>query len=226
MKIKSGVLFSILLILIIMNGCTNSETITGYWTGSMEMNGKTVDMSIDISQDKNMFSSYDLMLPDQPVSNLKFINGEISFSVNADSDGYIAAESHREIEKMIRKGIDYKDVEKFIHQNAETYGFMNQTGLYGNLSIDKNEFSGFYWKDLNIPTLVLYGERDDLINAEKSEAIIKGLKNDNIVVKLFPRANHHLKKSFNPTIDNEFDWPRLTEGYSEIVKNWIRKEIE
>jgi hypothetical protein len=56
--------------------------------------------------------------------------------------------------------------------------------------------------------------------------MISSLKNDKIVVKLFPLANHHLKKSFNPTIDSEFDWPRLTEGYSEFVENWIRTEVE
>ncbi|WP_158864030.1 alpha/beta hydrolase family protein [Maribellus comscasis] len=435
MKIKFVVLF---FMLTIINGCVNSEIITGYWTGSMEVNGKTVDMSIDLKQTKKLFSSYDLMLLDQPISNLKLINRKITFLVNldidfvfhgeiknnqitgnaainggppnmdiafsltkqselpvktysiesltiksndvilsaeiytpkteglhpaivllqgsstnlktdylfdadffaklgfevlifdkrgngkstgeyyssgyndlitdaiacletmysrksvdknkiglwgysqggmllpkivaktsiphfliakspeiiseteaaafsdslrvvnsgyTDSDGHLAAESHRKIEKMIRKGSDYKDVEKFIRQNAQKYNFMNQTGLYGSISIDKNEFNGFYWKgrtenfysdwkNTDVSTLVLLGERDDLINAEKSEAIIKGFNNDNVIVKLFPRANHHLKKTFNPRVDSEFDWPRITEGYSELVKNWIQKEVK
>ncbi|MDP3831542.1 MAG: dienelactone hydrolase family protein, partial [Ignavibacteriaceae bacterium] len=79
---------------------------------------------------------------------------------------------------------------------------------------------------INIPTLVLFGDRDSFVNAEKNISILKSLNNENFEIKLFPNANHNLKKSFNPTIDTEFDWPRIIEGYSEYVEKWIKSEIE
>ena len=434
MKLK---LISFLLISILLNSCANSETITGYWTGSIGLNGKIVDFSVDINSDKQTFSSYDLMLVEQPIINLKVNNGNINFSLVLDvelhfkgelkdkqingivemqngppnmnmvfnltkqsktpeksysietssiksnnvvlsadfykqqakgkhpalvllhgsstnlksdyvfdadffakrgfevlifdkrgngkstgdyytsnyddlivdaiaclemlneresvdkskiglwgysqgamllskiitktdipsfliakspeiisvteaaaysdslrvinsghskSNGHIVAESHRKIEKMLRDGSDYKEVEKFIHQNAQNYNFMSQTGLYGSLNINENEFEGLYWKgrtenfysywkNLNIPTLVLFGERDALVNTEKNKLLLDNLKSEYIDVVLFPYANHHLKKTFNPTTDSEFDFPRLIEGYSDNIEKWIEKEI-
>ena len=151
-------------------------------------------------------------------------------------NGQIAAESHRQVERMIRKGNDYKSIEKFIHQNAQKYPFMNQTGLHDRININEREFNGFYWKgrteniysywkNLNLPTLVLFGERDSFVDAKRNTSILKSLNNENIEIILFPKANHVLKKSFDPTIDTEFDFPRLTEGYSEKVEKWIEKEI-
>ncbi|MBS4014490.1 MAG: alpha/beta fold hydrolase [Bacteroidetes bacterium] len=435
MKIKLSVLLSIL---IFMNGCANSENINGFWSGSMEMNGKTIDLSIDLNSKDKFFSSYDLMLLEQPISNLTIKNGIFSFSVildvevvfngtilgeeitgtatinggppdmniifsltkqaekpvkpysvesltiksndvslsvdiykpyteglhpaivllhgsstNLKSDyifdadyfaklgfevlifdkrgngkstgnyylssyddliadaiicleimykresvnkdkiglwgfsqgamllpkivsktnipkfliakspeiisvteaaafsdslrivnsggselnGKIVAESHRKVEKMIREGKSYNEVELFIQENAQQNNFMNQTGLYGNINIDKNEYNGFYWQgrkeyfvsfweNINIPMLVLLGDRDNFVNAEKNNSILKSLNKENIEIKLFPKANHNLKKTFNPTIDTEFDWPRIIEGYSDYVEKWIKSEVE
>jgi pimeloyl-ACP methyl ester carboxylesterase len=434
MKIKLSVLLSIL---IFINGCANSENINGFWSGSMKMNGKTIDVIIDLDSEEKFFSSYDLMLFEQPISNLTIKNGIISFSVvldveivfegkisdneisgiatinggppnmniefslvkqaekpvkpysveslaikstdvslsadiykprteglhpaivllhgsstnlksdyifdadyfaklgfevlifdkrgcgkstgnyylssyddlisdaivcletmynresvdknkiglwgfsqgamllpkivfktnipkfliakspeiisvteaasfsdslrivnsgNSELDGQIVAESHRTVEKMIREGKSYNEVETYIQQNAQQNIFMNQTGLYGNINIDKNEFNGFYWQgrkehfvsfweSINIPTLVLFGDRDNFVNAERNISILKSLNNENIEIKLFPKANHNLKKSFNPTIDTEFDWPRIIEGYTDYVEKWIKSEI-
>lgn len=430
-------LIILLFITILLNGCANYETITGYWTGSMEMNGKTIDMSIDLNSESKVFSSYDLMLIEQDISNLTIKDGNISFSIvldvevvfngkisdnqitgtttinggppnmnivftltkhdekpvkpysieslsvnsnnvtlsaeiykpktgglhpaivllhgssanlksdcyfdadyfakrgfevlifdkrgngkstgdyylsnyddliadaiacleelysresvdknkiglwgfsqgamllpklvsktnipkflivkspevisvaeaaafsdslrvvnsgNSDLDGQTTAISHRRVEKMIREGKNSDEVELFIHQNAQNNHFMNQTGLYGNITIDKNEYNGFYWQgrtenfisyweNINIPTLVLLGERDQFVNAIRNEAILQSLGNPNIETKLFPLANHNLKKSFNPTTDSEFDWPRIIEGYSDTVDKWIEREI-
>lgn len=421
-----------------MNGCANSENINGFWSGSMEMSGKTIDISIDLNSKDKLFSSYDLMLIEQPISNLTIKNRDISFSVildvevvfngtisgkeiagtatinggppnmdiifsatkqtekpikpysveslsikssdvslsaeiykpnskvqhpaivllhgsssnlksdyifyadyfaklgfevlifdkrgngastgsyyssgyddliadaivcletmhkrksvnkekiglwglsqgalllskiksntnipkfliaispdvnsvteaaaysdslrvvnlgGSEIDGKIAAESHRKVERMIREGNSYEQVEGFINQNAQTYNFMNQTGLYGNINIDKNEFNGFYWQgrtekflplweSIKIPTLVIFGERDSFVDAKRNTSILKSLDNENIDMKLFPKANHVLKKSFDPTIDTEFDFPRIIEGYTDYVKKWIKNEIE
>ena len=158
-------------------------------------------------------------------------------SGNTPSNASVAAESHRQVEKMIRNGNDYKEIENFINQNARNYSFMNQTGLYENIIINKNEFESYYWKGrienfypywekINIPTLVLFGEDDEFVNALKNEAILKSLNNKNIEIKLFPRANHNLKKSFNPIKYPDFDWPRVTDGYLNFVEKWLAVKIK
>lgn len=79
MKIRISVFLSIL---IFMNGCAKSENINGFWSGTMEMNGKTVDLSIDFDTEETGFSSYDLMLVDAPLSNLTIKKKAISFSLD------------------------------------------------------------------------------------------------------------------------------------------------
>lgn len=435
MKIKLSVFLSIL---IFMNGCANSENINGFWSGSMNMNGKTIDISFDLTSKDKLFSSYDLMLLEQPISNLTIKNENISFSVvldvevvfngtisgkeitgtatinggppnmniifsvtgqaekpvkpysvesltiksndvslsaeiykphskgqhpaivllhgsssnlrsdyifyadyfaklgfevlmfdkrgsgkstgnyyassyddliadaivcletmynresvdknyiglwglsqgamllskiatetnipkfliaispdvnsvveaaafsdslfvvnsgGSEIDGKIVSESHRKVEKMICEGNSHKEVEEYIRQNSQKYNFMNQTGLYGGLVITEDVFNGFYWqgrkehfisfwKSIKIPTLVVFGGRDRLVNAEKNFSILESINNDNIEIKLFSKANHLLKKSFDPTLDAEFDFPRIIEGYSDYVDKWIKNEVE
>jgi dienelactone hydrolase len=435
MKIK---LIFLIFVLLFLSSCTNSKPLTGYWVGSMEMNGKTVDLSIDFTTSNGTFTSNDLMLLEEPISNLKFENKNISFNIMLDVEmmfegtvdnekisgtvriqggppnmkisfnlekksgtvpsksyivekfivkskdvnlsaeifkpktkelhpalvllhgssmnlknqysfyadffanlgfevlifdkrgnggstgnyatsryddlvedavaclevmknresvdknkiglwGYsqgamllpmvvtktnipafliakspeifgateggaysdslriinlgntpdnarIAAESYRIVEKMIRDGSSYKEVENFINQNAQKYSFMNQTGLYGNITINKNEFEGYYWKDrtvnfytywekLKTSTLALFGEDDEILNAAKNESIIKRFNKVNIETKMFSRASHNLKKAFNPRKYPDFDWPRAVPEYLDFMKKWLEKEI-
>lgn len=155
---------------------------------------------------------------------------------NSTKDGQLVAESHRKVGEMIRIGNSYKEVEKYINQNVQEYPFMNQTALYGNLTITKDDFDGLYWsgrkynfysywKNLNIKTLVIFGEDDDLVNPLKNNSIIKSLNNNKIETKIFSRANHIIKKTFNPTKYPDFDWPRVKDGYLEFVENWVENEI-
>ena len=429
-------LISLIIVVILFNGCSNSKPMTGYWAGSMTMNGKAVDISINFASTNSTFSSNDLMLKGEPVSNLKFDNKNISFSIimdvemifegtldnkkisgtvniqggppnmkisfnlekkseiqpsksyaveklivkskdvnlsaeiykpktnklhpalvllhgssmnlkyqytfyadffaglgfevlifdkrgNGEStgnyatsryrnladdavaclevmknresvdknkiglwgysqgamllpmvvaktdipsfliavspevfgaseggaysdslriinmgytphDGHIVAESYREVKKMILNGSDYKEVEDFINQNSHKYSFMNYTGLYGNISISKNEFEGYYWKDrtvnfynywkkLKTPTLALFVEDDDILNAVENELILESFHKGNIETKMFLHAGHNLKKTFNPRKYSDFDWPRVNPEYLGFIKNWLKK---
>ena len=155
---------------------------------------------------------------------------------NTPDNAHIVAQSYRTVEKMIRDGSSYKEVENFINQNALKYSFMNQTGLYGNITINKNDFEGYYWKDrtinfypywekLKTPTLALFGEDDDILNAARNESVMKNFNNGNIETKMFSRAGHNLKKAFNPRKYSDFDWPRAIPEYLDIVKKWLEKEI-
>jgi len=157
-------------------------------------------------------------------------------SGNSPENGHIAAESHRKVGEMIRDGSDHKEVETFINQNAQKYSFMNRTALYPNITIGKEEFEGLYWrgrkenfypywKNLNISTLVLLGEDDVILNAVRNKTLIEAFHNKKIEIKMFSRANHIMKKSFNPAIYPDFDWPRAVDGYLDFVGNWVEKKI-
>ena len=151
---------------------------------------------------------------------------------NLPANGHIAAEAHRQVEKMIREGTKHKKVENFINLNAFKHTFMNQTGLYGNIDIDKQAYEGYYWggrkmdfypwwKSLAIKTLVIFGEDDELLDANKNAKTIADLHNPKITIRQFARANHEMKKSFNPAKYPDFDWPRVADGYLESVKDWL-----
>lgn len=154
----------------------------------------------------------------------------------SEKDAHIVAKSHRKVGKIIQEGKGYSEVESFIRQNAQQYNFMNQTGLNGNVNIEKDEFDGFYWKgridqyyslwkNIKIPTLVLFGEDDDLVNAKKNSSMLISFNNANIEVKLFQNADHSIRKSYNPSVDNEFNWPRMITAYSESIEMWLKREV-
>jgi len=153
----------------------------------------------------------------------------------SESDAKIVTESHRKVGKMILEGKSHKEVEAFIRENAGQYSSMSQTGFYGSIRIGKDEFKGFYWHDraeaflsycpnIKIPTLVLFGCMDNLENAKVNYSTLKGLNNDCLELKIFQDADHNLQKGFNSASD-EFDWPRIVEGYFETVENWIKREV-
>lgn len=113
------------------------------------------------------------------------------------ADAQVAAETHRTVERMIRAGSSAAEVESFIQQNARKYGFMDQTGLSGSVRIGKGEFESYYWTGrtrdfspywakLNIPTLAIYGEEDDFVDALSNERRIKALHNAKVTAKVFP----------------------------------------
>jgi len=157
-------------------------------------------------------------------------------SGNSSEEGHIAAESHRKVAEMIRNGSDYKEVLSFINSNAQKYSFMNQTGLYDRVVIDKENFEGFYWsgrkynfynywKNLDIKTLCVFGEDDSYVDAIRNVKTLKSFNNTKIETKLFSGASHPLRKTVNIRNYSDFDFPRVKDGYLEFVKQWIDNEI-
>lgn len=150
-------------------------------------------------------------------------------------EGQIVAESHRKVAEMIRVGSDYSEVLLFINETAQKYRFMNETGLHDRVIIDKETFDGLYWsgrkynfynywKNLKILTLVLFGSDDRYVDASKNKILLDKLNNE-IEIKLFPGANHILKKTVNPNNYSDFDFPRITDGYLEFVSKWIVEKL-
>jgi uncharacterized protein len=148
----------------------------------------------------------------------------------------LVAESHKRVQALIRAGSDRIAVEAFIRQNARQYPFMNQTGLYGDITIDQEEFDGLYWKGrardfralwatVRVPTLALFGEDDEFIDPVKNLSLLAGLGGARVTTKLFPRADHNLKKAFNPVKYPDIDWPRRIDASYEFVTQWLNANV-
>ena len=77
---------SFLILLLIFTCCSNSQPLSGYWCGTMEMNAKTVDISLIIDNGKGLLTSSNLMLfEEEPVAGLKFKSNTISFSIDIET---------------------------------------------------------------------------------------------------------------------------------------------
>jgi len=73
---------SILFVLLISTCSCNSQSLSGYWTGIMEVNGNTADFSLDLND--STISSSDNMFLKQRIQNLSFKNDTLRFSYISD----------------------------------------------------------------------------------------------------------------------------------------------
>ena len=154
----------------------------------------------------------------------------------SDADVGIVTESHRRVQAMIRGGSDRAAVEAFVRQNAQQHPFMSQTGLYGDLAIDADEFEGLYWKGrtqdfralwqkVRLPTLALFGEDDEFVDPTKNQALLASVGNTRLTTRLFARADHNLKKAFNPAKYPDIDWPRRIDAAYDAVAQWVATNV-
>lgn len=145
------------------------------------------------------------------------------------------AQSHRTVSEMIERGSSHREVETFIRDNARKHPFMNRTGLHEGVRISQAEYSGFYWKGrtmnffpywkrLSTDTLVIFGGRDQLVDAFKNRALLEGLNSAHIQIRSFDQAGHMLKLAVDPmnTPAEEIDWPRLLPEYLSLLTFWNR----
>ena len=80
------------------------------------------------------------------------------------------------------------------------------------------------WAKIRVPTLFIFGGRDDLIPVERSVEIINRVfadKSTLLTVKVYPHANHFIKTSSNP---QSFEWSKFADGYVEDLTAWLEKQ--
>ena len=81
-----------------------------------------------------------------------------------------------------------------------------------------------WWREVQVPALVLFGEADELIPAKASaRAIEKALhqaKNKNASVLVYPDANHALRR-LPLAAGGAWDWPRAVPGYLDLLTTWV-----
>lgn len=146
----------------------------------------------------------------------------------------IAAESHIQVDRLIREGRPASDLEQFILDNARKHLFMNRTGLHDQVRIGTKAYAGFYWsgrimdfypfwKDLNRESLVIFGGKDQLVDPQKNKALLEEIGARHIQVRLFEDAGHTMKKAIDPVTvkPEDLDWPRIESRYLELLSQWL-----
>jgi hypothetical protein len=83
-----------------------------------------------------------------------------------------------------------------------------------------------YWKKVQAPVLLLYGERDQRVppqtSAEGITAALREAGNNQITVYGFPSADHTFR--IQDRI-NGFCWPRNATGYPDVLISWVKKQV-
>lgn len=83
-----------------------------------------------------------------------------------------------------------------------------------------------YWKQVNVPVLLLYGERDQRVPAEASAkritAALHDEGNSEVTVRIFPSADHTFRLQGN---GKGFSWPRNPPGYPEVLIKWLQSQV-
>ena len=82
------------------------------------------------------------------------------------------------------------------------------------------------WRQVKIPTLLVWGEMDQLVPVEKSKTEITNALNTagnkNFQTKIFPGSGHGLAQ----VSKTKADWPRLADGYHSLLVAWIKESIK
>lgn len=81
-----------------------------------------------------------------------------------------------------------------------------------------------YWKMTDIPTLLVYGENDQIEDVKYyisniNKALIEQGKNNDVTQVILPKAQHNL--CIFPEKNSKFFWWYLSPGYQDLVAGWI-----
>jgi pimeloyl-ACP methyl ester carboxylesterase len=82
-----------------------------------------------------------------------------------------------------------------------------------------------FLEKLSVPSLWIYGERDESVPAAESAAILEKLKRrgKDIAIKTFPKANHTL--FVLPEEHEAFRWIGFAPNYIETMTNWLLQRM-
>jgi pimeloyl-ACP methyl ester carboxylesterase len=82
------------------------------------------------------------------------------------------------------------------------------------------------WKKVKVPKLLVWGELDNVVPVQKSKKLIEASLNSagfkNFKMKVYENASHGIAVVNN----KEWDWPRLAEGYHQMLIDWTTRIIK
>ncbi|MEP7254575.1 MAG: alpha/beta fold hydrolase [Ferruginibacter sp.] len=83
------------------------------------------------------------------------------------------------------------------------------------------------WKKVKEPKLLIWGELDNVAPVSKSKELIdaslKQAGYKNYLLKVYKNASHGIAVINN---GKEWDWPRLAEGYHQLMVNWVKQVVK
>jgi len=85
-----------------------------------------------------------------------------------------------------------------------------------------------YWAKVNVPVLLIYGERDQLVPVAQSitniDRALNRAGNKDYTLLMLPRASHAF--NIEPEAGQPFEWWRLAMGFPDLLTAWINQRIK
>jgi uncharacterized protein len=84
----------------------------------------------------------------------------------------------------------------------------------------------YYWKKINVPCLVAYGEKDKYIPVERSVEILQKIfhgKKELLTLKIYTNSDHTIRTVPGKA---DFEFPKYADGYINDVLNWLLKQTK
>ncbi len=82
-----------------------------------------------------------------------------------------------------------------------------------------------YWAKVNVPALVIYGERDQLVLVARSisniDHALNRAGNKDYTILVLPRASHAF--NIEPEAGQPFEWSHLSSGFPDLLTAWINQ---
>lgn len=128
------------------------------------------------------------------------------------------AELQKELDAANTEGWGRSVVPRRLPNDDELKYLMNWNGFELN--------PAEYWTKVKVPTLLIFGDRDDFIPVRRSVEIINRVYEDKsnlLTVTVYPNANHFIKTLPNP---RSFEWSRFADDYLEHLIGWLEKQRE
>jgi uncharacterized protein len=85
-----------------------------------------------------------------------------------------------------------------------------------------------YWAQVNVPVLVIYGERDLFVPIAQSilniDHALSKAKNHDYTILVLPRASHAF--NIEPEAGQPFEWWHMAPGFPNLLAAWINQRIK
>jgi pimeloyl-ACP methyl ester carboxylesterase len=88
--------------------------------------------------------------------------------------------------------------------------------------------SADYWQKVDVPALVIYGERDMLVPVAPSilniDRALNKAGNKDYTILVLPRASHAF--NIEPEAGKAFEWQHLSAGFPDLLTAWINQRMK
>ena len=85
-----------------------------------------------------------------------------------------------------------------------------------------------YWAKVNVPVLLIYGERDIYVpvahSASNIDRALNKAGNRDYTILILPRASHAF--NIEPEAGQPFEWWRMASGFPDLLTAWINQRIK